>query len=349
MLFGLDINLEVSAMSPSSPSLSALTTTVPLARSAAASKKASGWLAMLLGACLLSASPLEATWFDGPAELTGTAPEGADLEDVVPPGLRQAWDATVPIETQSRSVDRFGGHHHSQGSGVIVALHEGELLIATSAHVVPCPVACRVNVGLSDGADGRIVVPARILWRRDDHDLALLAAPMTDGAKIETLALGSPIEGDGDGPIEVFALGYPDPRLLDASAPRHRRERLSVGLLIERRSDFGAVYGGSAASPRGPATGRLRGSHALLHTAPLVAGISGGPLVDRAGRLLGINTGSLVSLAGDDCVRSAGPSTPCLSLSVGIEGLRSGLGLNPPPSAHPPADAPGSSAHPRSR
>src|SRR5207237_578902 len=79
----------------------------------------------------------------------------------------------------------------------------------------------------------------------------------------------------------VFALANPGGRGL----------RATLGLVSTTERSF-----------RGPRGRRFRG--AIEHTAPLPRGSSGGPLVDEAGRLLGINTvrldgGLIVAIAAD--------------------------------------------------
>src|SRR5207302_11433458 len=84
----------------------------------------------------------------------------------------------------------------------------------------------------------------------------------------------------------VFALANPGGRGLCAT----------LGLVSATERSF-----------RGPRGRRFRG--AIEHTAPLPRGSSGGPLVDEAGRLLGINTvrmegGLIVALAADEAFDS---------------------------------------------
>ena len=115
-------------------------------------------------------------------------------------------------------------------------------------------------------ADGR-TADAKVLGVDGDGDLAVLSAP-TEQAPAVTWGDGS---GAGIG-APVVALGNPN-----GHGPR---------------VTFGLVSG-VGRSFRGPRGRRVAG--AVEHTAPLMPGSSGGPIVDLDGRLLGINTNRLES------------------------------------------------------
>jgi serine protease Do len=146
------------------------------------------------------------------------------------------------------------GQRWGAGSGIV--LSDGKVL--TNAHNVR---GDRVTVTFSDGrtAEGNVA------GRDVDGDLAVIdvdtsgipALPWADGAPAET---GTP----------VFALANPGGRGL--------------------RVTFGFVSGVER-SFRGPRGRRITGS--LEHTAPLLPGSSGGPVLTAAGQLLGINTNRL--------------------------------------------------------
>ncbi|MGH2793280.1 MAG: S1C family serine protease, partial [Actinomycetota bacterium] len=98
-----------------------------------------------------------------------------------------------------------------------------------------------------------------------DGDIAVVAVDTKDSPAVrwssdEGPSIGSP----------VFALANPGGRGL----------RVTVGLVS-----------GTARSFRGPRGRRISGS--LEHTAPLLPGSSGGPIVDEEGTLLGLNTNRL--------------------------------------------------------
>jgi serine protease Do len=146
------------------------------------------------------------------------------------------------------------GQRWGVGSGIVLA--EGQVL--TNAHNVR---GDRVTVTFADGrtAEGSVA------GHDTDGDLAVIsvdtgetpALPWADGASAQ---LGMP----------VFALANPGGRGL--------------------RVTFGFVSGVDR-SFRGPRGRRITGS--LEHTAPLLPGSSGGPVLNADGQLLGINTNRL--------------------------------------------------------
>src|SRR5580693_4948501 len=146
------------------------------------------------------------------------------------------------------------GQRWGVGSGIVL----GEGTVLTNAHNVR---GDQVTVTFADGrtAEGNVT------GRDVDGDLAVIsvdtnevpALPWSDGAPVE---VGTP----------VFALSNPGGRGL--------------------RVPFGFVSGVERTF-RGPRGRRIIGS--LEHTAPLLPGSSGGPVLTAAGQLLGINTNRL--------------------------------------------------------
>ena len=145
------------------------------------------------------------------------------------------------------------GNRWRGGSGVVI----GENRILTNAHNLH---GDEVSVSFANGRNAN----AKVVGIDADGDLAVLEAS-TEGAT--ALGLGTDAPGVG-GP--VVALGNPN-----GHGPR---------------VTFGFVSG-TARSFRGPRGRRVAG--AIEHTAPLMPGSSGGPVVDLEGNLLGINTNRL--------------------------------------------------------
>jgi len=146
------------------------------------------------------------------------------------------------------------GQRWGVGSGIVL----GEGTVLTNAHNVR---GDQVTVTFADGRTAEGSVTGRDV----DGDLAVIgvdtsgvpALPWSDGAAAE---VGTP----------VFALSNPGGRGL--------------------RVTFGFVSGVERTF-RGPRGRRIIGS--LEHTAPLLPGSSGGPVLTAAGQLLGINTNRL--------------------------------------------------------
>jgi serine protease Do len=145
------------------------------------------------------------------------------------------------------------GQRWGVGSGVVV----GEGRVLTNAHNVR---GSHVTVTFADGHTAEGTVAGHDI----DGDLAVIEVE-TGQAPALAWATDAPAVG-----TPVFALANPGGRGL--------------------RATFGFVSGVDRAF-RGPRGLRITGS--LEHTAPLLPGSSGGPVLTAAGQLLGINTNRL--------------------------------------------------------
>lgn len=140
------------------------------------------------------------------------------------------------------------------GSGVVI--EQGRVL--TNAHNVRTE---EVTVVLPDGSTAK----ARPVGLDADGDLAVLDVDTGDAVPLRWNGDAAPSIG-----TPLFALANPG----------------GQGL----RVTFGYVSG-TERSFRGPRGRTIRGS--IEHTAPLLPGSSGGPIVDGEGRLVGLNTNRL--------------------------------------------------------
>ncbi|HEX5040191.1 MAG TPA: trypsin-like peptidase domain-containing protein [Candidatus Limnocylindria bacterium] len=184
------------------------------------------------------------------------------------------------------------GNRWRGGSGVVI----GENRILTNAHNLQ---GDEVTITFADGR----TADATVAGVDADGDLAVLEAP-TNGAS--PLTLGADAPGLG---TPVVALGNPN-----GHGPR---------------VTFGFVSG-TGRSFRGPRGRRVAG--AVEHTAPLMPGSSGGPVVDLEGNLLGINTNRLgngfyLAIAADASLRDR-----VAALGRGEEPKRRRLGVGLAPS-----------------
>jgi serine protease Do len=162
------------------------------------------------------------------------------------------------------------GQRWGVGSGVVL----GEGRVLTNAHNVR---GHSVTVTFADGRTAEGTVAGHDI----DGDLAVIDvdtgdAPALPWATGAAAGIGTP----------VFALANPGGRGL--------------------RATFGFVSGVERTF-RGPRGRRITGS--LEHTAPLLPGSSGGPVLDAGGQLLGINTNRLgegfyLAIPADEALRS---------------------------------------------
>jgi S1-C subfamily serine protease len=146
------------------------------------------------------------------------------------------------------------GHRWAVGSGVVVG--PGQVL--TNAHNLRGDA---VHVTLADGSRTR----GRVLGVDVDGDIGVVGVETGDAPAISW---------SGDGGIGIGTA------VLALANPGGRGLRVTIGFVS-----------GTARSFRGPRGRRITGS--LEHTAPLLPGSSGGPVVDRRGTLLGVNTNRL--------------------------------------------------------
>ena len=206
--------------------------------------------------------------------------------------LEELESVTAEVAGRVREAVVGIGRGWGVGSGVVVA--PGQVL--TNAHnLVSGPggeVAVTFADGRSAGAEG---------FTADvDGELAVLRVD-TGGAE--------PLEWAGSAPVAGAVV-------LAAANPGGRGLRVTVGQVSAVDASF-----------RGPRGRRVSG--ALEHTAPLPRGSSGGPLLDRQGRLVGLNTNRLgegfyAALVADSALRSRvdalarGESVPRRHLGVGL-------------------------------
>ena len=146
------------------------------------------------------------------------------------------------------------GQRWGAGSGIVL----GESRVLTNAHNVR---GDQVTVTFADGR----TTEGNVAGHDIDGDLAVIETdtgqtPALDWASDAVAGIGTP----------VFALANPGGRGL----------RVTFGFISGIDRDF-----------RGPRGRRITGS--LEHTAPLLPGSSGGPVLDAGGHLLGINTNRL--------------------------------------------------------
>jgi serine protease Do len=183
------------------------------------------------------------------------------------------------------------------GTGVVI----GDGRVLTNAHNVR---GDEVTVTFSDGRREK----GRVAALDVDGDVAVVSVETGDAPAVAwredgaDVRIGSP----------VFALANPAGRGL----------RVTFGLVSATGRSF-----------RGPRGRRVPGS--IEHSAPLVRGSSGGPLVDAEGRLLGINTlrleGSLIlALPADESLRQR---TEALARGEAPSSVRLGVAIAPPRAA----------------
>lgn len=149
-------------------------------------------------------------------------------------------------------------------------------------------------------APGHILTNAHNLWGED------VTVTFADGRTADARAIGVDPEGDV-AVLEVDTGDTPPIEWNGSSEPGIGAPVFAVANPGGRglRVTFGLVSG-TERSFRGPRGRRIGGS--IEHTAPLLPGSSGGPIVDADGRFVGINThrlgeGFYLAIPADDALR----------------------------------------------
>jgi serine protease Do len=173
------------------------------------------------------------------------------------------------VATVGSAVVGVGRRHHV-GSGIVIA----ENTVLTNAHNI---TNREVAITFTDGR----TETGEITGIDVDGDIATIAVDTGDVA---------PVAWGDNGSIE---LGHP---VAGLSNPGGRGLRVTIGYVSGVDRTF-----------RGPRGRRISGS--IEHTAPLLPGSSGGPIVDSDGKLLGVNTNRLgegfyLAIAADAELRS---------------------------------------------
>ncbi|AUW58131.1 serine protease [Sphingobium sp. SCG-1] len=164
----------------------------------------------------------------------------------------------------------FVGH----GSGLVVAPDK----VLTNAHVVELT---REEKNLVIGivpSEGKKSYGGRVIAYSPGNDLALI---QMDSGRLPpaTFYAGAPTDGQ-----HVTAIGYP--------GTVDRAQGLGLKEMVEPMN--AVKTGGNVSSGRSG-----KNFDTVLHTAPLAAGNSGGPLVDDCGRVLGLNSFGSISDGND--------------------------------------------------
>jgi S1-C subfamily serine protease len=183
-----------------------------------------------------------------------------DSEQLIINAYKRANKAVVNISTQTTAFDFFGPvYQEGSGSGVIVDAAQG--LIVTNSHVIAD--ASRVSVTLADGKSYPVslvgVDPFNevALLRLEEHPEGLVAADLGDSSSLE---VGQ----------QVLAIGNP------------------FGLSRTLTSGIISNLGRTIRSEKGTLIEDVIQTDAAINP-----GNSGGPLLDTAGRVVGLNTAIL--------------------------------------------------------
>ena len=182
-----------------------------------------------------------------------------------------------------------------------------------------------VRIGGWRGGSGVVIADGKVLTNAHNVRGDEMRVTFADGRQADARVAGLDVDGD----LAVLSVDTGDAKPMETSSVTP-----DIGTAVfavatngsTTRATFGYVSS-VARSFRGPRGRRISGS--IEHTAPLAPGSSGSPLLDRAGRLVGLNTnrvggGFYLALPADESLRSRiamlgrGESTQRPLLGVGI-------------------------------
>jgi putative serine protease PepD len=226
----------------------------------------------------------------------------------VPAVLARVLPSVVAIQAFGpgcASASFRSGTQSDEGSGIVLT-HSGEIL--TNDHVIANATQIRVTL-----YGQKTAYPATLVGADPRYDVALLQV---------------------HGPTRLRAVSFGD-----ASRIQVGEDVLAIGnALALSQSTPSVTEGIISAEDRSIRAGgdNCAGSESLgglLQTqAPINAGNSGGPLVDSAGQVLGMNTAAATSTAGNAPTQNVGFAIPIGRIRSLLPGLRKG-GTSGPPKA----------------
>ncbi len=224
------------------------------------------------------------------------SPEGFSVSsEGLPEQAIEAWYATVIIEGEEIVWPRGKQPRRRtrSGSGIVVRLDKrrGVAVIATNAHIITCgEKACgglRVGFGDPFSPKGpKWTETVRIVSRKTDKDLAFVEAQIPDGAETREARFASP-ECTEAGVDTVMSIGWPDLTIRKkwgVERPANYKDR------VKRHSDGLFLTWLRGYRMRPEVDRMLERLQVVFHNADVLPGSSGGPLLNRDGEVIGVNT-----------------------------------------------------------
>jgi tetratricopeptide (TPR) repeat protein/S1-C subfamily serine protease len=199
--------------------------------------------------------------------------------------VKRVDDIAQQITVRIEQID--GGN----GSGVIVAKQGDTYYVATAAHVVQdikkvngrkVPKEKIATVIVTPSQERITINPSNINIANVDLDVAVVKFQSRQNYRVADIGRYS-----FNAPDWVFISGFP-------GVERNKQHRLSIGVINARSAREFAV------KSRDREFGSLSNGNGLVYSNLSLPGMSGGAVLDRQGRVVGINTGAENELAGGE-------------------------------------------------
>ena len=214
--------------------------------------------------------------------ITGTATVAAIVSTHIPAANAKTAQevARIAIATTVQINDPTG----SGGSGVIVAKQGNTYLVLTANHVVS-DTGARYTIRTAQGKDYAVSNVQRLQQNKAAPDLAVVRFTSSDALTVAVLSNSDQATAGAD----IFVSGYPSPGIGSTA----RTHEFTNGIVTSRPSN----------RPQG---------YTLRYNAVTRSGMSGGPVFDVGGRVIGIHG------QGDIAGEARGESSDSVSIKTGF-------------------------------